>query len=126
MHKLKCPNLDKLKQYKCPYIPTYGLIILPDPFEQIDEAIGLITDLKSNTEYTTSTSSLVGGVVVSISEDFHEDEVGYYKINIGDRILAPASKATLLVDSNINKQLAQIREPDILAVIPSDLKISVE
>lgn len=126
MHNLKCPNIEDYKNYKCPFIPLYGLIIIPDPFEQINEDLKLITDLKASTEFTTSNDSVISGIVVAISEDFHEDEIGYHKINLGDRILAPANKATLLVDPNIHKQLAQFRETDIEAIIPTDLKLTID
>lgn len=124
MHNLKCPNIEEYKKYKCPFNPLYGLLIIPDSFDQINE--GLITDLTASTNFSTNNSSLISGIVVAVSEDFHEDEVGYQKIDIGDRIMAYANKATLFVDPNTNKQLAQFRESDIVAKVPVDAKLIVE
>lgn len=126
MHNLKCPNVKSIvENYKCPFDPVYGLIIIPDEFNQVDEKYGLITDLDTKTNYSTHNYSLVGGVIVAISDDFHYDEIGDTPLKIGDRILAQANRATLLVDPSNNIQLAQFREPDIFAVIAPDAKISV-
>ena len=71
MHNLKCPNVKSIvENYKCPFDPVYGLIIIPDEFNQVDEKYGLITDLDNKTNYSTNNYSLVSGVVVAISEDF--------------------------------------------------------
>ena len=50
MHNLKCPNVKSIvENYKCPFDPVYGLIIIPDEFNQVDEKYGLITDLDNKT-----------------------------------------------------------------------------
>ena len=123
MTNVKNPNVKALLGYKCPFVPAYGVIIYPDELNQIDEKSKLFVSFDSNVRPTAGCFRGVSGVVVAIAEEFKTEFTGGVLPKIGDRILTNSNKTSVISDNKIN--LLVVREPDILALIPPDVKISL-
>ena len=117
-------KVDTSTSNECKFKPTFGVIIRPDIVCNEDDTTHLVVDLNLKNAYTTHNSNGITGVVVGVSDSFKPEHVGGYTPSIGDRILTIINKTYPIRDTD-NKKLLVVREPDILAVLPPDAKISL-